>query len=88
MHKPGPRRLTLYGRQACGLCQDMHWQLLQLAEELDIRVDWVEIDSDTELVDEFSTRIPVLMAEDTEICHHILDTVALNAYLDIKPGPR
>lgn len=84
---PGHRRLTLYGRQACGLCQDMNWQLQQLEAELNIRVDWVEIDSDPGLVSQFGVRIPVLMAENVEICHYTLDMAALNAYLDRRPSP-
>lgn len=83
---PGaPRLLILYGRQACGLCQDMNWQLQQLGTELNIRVDWVDIDSDSELVAKFGARIPVLMAENIEICHYTLDMAALNAYLDKRP---
>jgi len=79
------RLLTLYGRQACGLCHDMHWQLQELAADLNIRVDWVDIDSDPALVAKFNILIPVLMAENTEICHHTLDMAALNAYLDRRP---
>ncbi|HED15198.1 MAG TPA: glutaredoxin family protein [Gammaproteobacteria bacterium] len=60
----------------------MHWQLQELAGDLNIRVDWVDIDSDPALAAEFGTRIPVLMAENTEICHYTLDMAALNAYLD------
>ena len=85
---PRPRRLILYGRQACGLCQDMNWQLQQLGTELDFRVDWVEIDSDPALIAQFGVRIPVLMAENIEICHYTLDMAALNAYLDRRPNPR
>jgi len=77
-----PRLLVLYGREACGLCHDMNWQLQELAAELNIRVNWVDIDSDPALATEFGSRIPVLMAENTEICHYTLDMAALNAYLD------
>jgi len=80
---PGtPGLLVLYGREACGLCQDMLWQLQELTADLNIRVDWVDIDSDPSLVAEFGARIPVLMAENKEICHYTLDMAALNAYLD------
>jgi len=83
---PGtPRLLILYGRQACGLCQDMLWQLQELAVELNIRVDWVDIDSDPALVAELGARIPVLMAENIEICHYTVDMAALYAYLDRRP---
>jgi len=84
---PGTARpLVLYGRQACGLCQDMHWQLQERAAELNIRVDWVDIDSDPALAAQFGARIPVLMADNKEICHYTLDMASLNAYLDRRPS--
>jgi len=60
----------------------MHWQLQELAAELNIRVDWVDIDSDPALAAQFGALIPVLMADNKEICHYTLDMASLNAYLD------
>ena len=72
--------LVMYGRSACHLCQDMQDALTKLQEEYDFSLEIRDIDSKPDWFRKYSQKIPVLMAEDTEICHFHLDPVALQAY--------
>ena len=75
------KKLTLYGRPACHLCQDMELELQRLAAEFEFELEVVDIDGDPALLDRHGEQIPVLMGEGGEICHYFLDEVALRRYL-------
>lgn len=75
------RRLSLYHRRGCHLCDDMLEEIERRITGLEITVETVDIDTDPVLADRYGQDIPVLMAQDKEICRHRLDPKALNAWL-------
>lgn len=76
--------LTVYGREACHLCQQMILTLKQAQNRSSFGLRVIDIDSDPELVQRYNEKIPVLVSEldGQEICHHFLDMSALGDYLD------
>jgi thiol-disulfide isomerase/thioredoxin len=75
--------LTVYGREQCHLCQDMIAALQELRASYPFRLEVIDVDSDTDLQSRYGQRVPVLMAEDKEICHYHLN---LNAFARIFQG--
>ena len=72
------RRLTLYYRSGCSLCEEMQ---RELAVGSGYTLEMVDVDSDAELVQSYGHKVPVLTgAEGEEICHYFLDHTALDAY--------
>ncbi len=73
--------VTLHYRHGCHLCEDMlqHLRELQISEPFQINT--VDIDTSSDLQERYGTLIPVLEADDTELCHYYLDEVALRGYL-------
>jgi len=78
-----PVLLTVYGREHCHLCQDMIAALQKLRANYPFRLEVIDVDSDTDLQSRYGQRVPVLMAEDKEICHYHLN---LNAFARIFQG--
>ncbi|QNM95580.1 glutaredoxin family protein [Chitinimonas koreensis] len=80
-----PRQLalvTLYGREYCGLCQQMREELRLLAPELGLDVAWFDIDDDDAVEEKYTAMVPVLAGQDDEvICFYHLDRRKLDAYL-------
>ena len=75
------RRLTLYGRNYCHLCEDMLAALAPLAKEFGFAVDVVDVDADAELEQRYGLLVPVLVHANAELCHYHLDTAKVRAYL-------
>ena len=75
------RRLTLYTRRGCPLCDEMAAALQSRLSGLQITVNTVDIDTDAELKARFGWDVPLLFAEDNEICRHVFNPVAFNAWL-------
>jgi len=73
--------LTLYMRHGCHLCEDMHTALLENIQNKALSIKTVDIDLDDELKARFNDYVPVLMHQNTEICHYYLDLQALSRYL-------
>ena len=55
--------------------------LLHLRTELGFDFAEVDIDTDPDLRQRYDTRVPVLVAGDTEICYYFLEEDRLRAYL-------
>ena len=74
--------LTLYYRENCDLCDAMRKALDAFGREVS-PVEWREVDIDrsAELIRRYDTRVPVLCAGDTEVCHYFLDRDALGQLL-------
>jgi glutaredoxin len=77
-----PLALTLYGRAWCHLCDDMRAALDDVVRtlradggmmELAVRLDVVDIDTDTSLEARYNEWVPVLVMDGVELCHHRLD---------------
>ncbi|SDG98029.1 Glutaredoxin-like domain [Nitrosomonas sp. Nm132] len=77
------KKLIMYGRRDCHLCQEMIASLQELQKQIQFEFEVIDIDSDPELVSQYNERIPVLVSatgKQDEICHYYLDDVALDAY--------
>ena len=76
-----PRRLTLYVRSGCSLCEDMRDDLVLFSAELRFELDIVDIDQDPALRSRHDMRVPVLECANREVCNYFLDPVALRSAL-------
>lgn len=78
-----PRRVVVYGREGCHLCEDMIASLRNLQKKIQFEFEVINIDNDENLIQLYGERVPVLFAveEQKELCHYFLDSEAFNAYL-------
>jgi len=74
------RKLTLYTRSYCSLCEEMHRALLPFQQRYGFDLELVDVDSDPALEACFDEKVPVLMSGEEEICHYHLDEKALQRY--------
>jgi thioredoxin reductase (NADPH) len=81
----GPRRLTLFVRAYCHLCDDMREALSPLAAMFGWTVDEIDIDTDTLLEKRWGEAVPVLVAGERELCRYRIDAAAVTAFLS-TPG--
>ena len=65
-------RLTLYGRAWCHLCDDMLAGLETLRNEYGFSIDVVDVDADPALAHTYNERVPVLLVDGRELCHHFV----------------
>lgn len=70
-------RLTLYYRDGCHLCTQMHEALLGLQNRYTFLLETVDIDADPELQVRFNAKVPVLALDDAILCCHVLDMATL-----------
>ena len=75
------KRLTVYSRLGCHLCEDMESLLPSYLEQAGLSFDVIYIDDDRVLEALYGTLVPVLKAGDREICHYFLDVKALQQYI-------
>lgn len=77
------RRVVVYGREGCHLCEDMIASLRSLQKKIQFEFEVINIDNDENLIQLYGERVPVLFAveEQKELCHYFLDLEAFNAYL-------
>ncbi len=71
------RRITLYGRPGCHLCEDARAALDRVGEPY----DEVDIESDDDLLRRYLERIPVVTADGEEVFDFFVDERALVARL-------
>lgn len=76
----GKAALTVYVREYCHLCHEMvaAIEALQPVYAFDLKV--IDVDEDMALESRYGNLVPVLTANDEEICHYRLDPAALDAY--------
>ena len=76
------RRLVLYGRPGCHLCDEAREQVRALAAEAgDVAIEEVDVESDEGLLERFLERIPVLELDGRVVSELEPDTSALRAAL-------
>lgn len=77
------KRVTIYGRAGCHLCDEAREGLVGLGER-GARFDLIEVDIDTddELHRRLLERIPVIDVDGVEVCELIFDADAVLAGLD------
>jgi glutaredoxin len=81
------RRVTLYARPDCHLCDQARAQLEALrAEGLAFELEEVDIDSDDRLLARYLERIPVVMLDGEIVSELGLDPGGLRARLDTVSG--
>ncbi len=76
------KRLTLYTRVGCHLCEEMLAELQFWVSEGRFVLSIVDVDSTPQLAKRYGEWVPVLEGEGEEICHYFLDPQSLNRYLD------
>lgn len=76
------KKLIVYGRERCHLCEDMIASLGDLQKKFQFEFAVINIDKDENLTRLYSERVPVLFAvkEKKELCHYFLDSEVFNAY--------
>jgi glutaredoxin len=75
------RRLTLYGKPGCHLCDDARDAVAEVGEELDLQVEEVDVSLDPGLFREYGERIPVLDVDGEEALELGFDAAALRSAL-------
>ncbi|MBP6562027.1 MAG: glutaredoxin family protein [Neisseriaceae bacterium] len=73
--------LTLMTRLYCSLCTDMQAQLQALQSEFTFDLVVFDVDADPALEAKYDELVPVLLADETELCHWHLDVAKVRAYL-------
>ncbi len=76
------RRITLYGRAGCHLCDEARAVLDRVAEPYDV----VDIEADDELFKRYLERIPVVAVDGEEAFDFFVAEEALRARLQWKSG--
>jgi glutaredoxin len=76
------RRLTLFGRPGCHLCDDARAVLDRVGEPYDV----VDIEGDDELFKRMLERIPVVAVDGQEAFDLAVDEEALRSRLQWKSG--
>ncbi len=67
------KRITLYHRIGCHLCEQMAASLYALRKELNVEVELIDIDKDDELRKRYDVDVPVVAYRDEVIFYHLFD---------------
>ena len=70
------RRVVVYSRKGCHLCELLIEEVLSLTRDRAI-VDVIDIDRDASLALDYGERIPVVEVDGRFVCEHRLDRQAL-----------
>lgn len=68
-------------RSDCHLCDVLVDDLRRVTAGHIIKLTVVDVDSDPRLAARYGSRVPVLLADDEEVCHHRLDHERVAALL-------
>ncbi len=80
----GMRRLLMYSRPGCGLCDEMYEQLEPWQGKCGLEFSVVNIDADPALQERFGLRVPVLFLDGVELCFGRLDADLLDEALQSR----
>jgi glutaredoxin-like protein DUF836 len=75
------RKLTLYSRPECHLCEALLAELVPLLGA-DDSVEVVDVDSNVAMMSRYGLRIPVLVAGDVELSGYPLDRERVRRFLE------
>ena len=75
------RKLTLYSRPECHLCEALLAELVPLLGA-DDSVEVVDVDSNVAMMTRYGLRIPVLVAGDVELSGYPLDRERVRRFLE------
>ena len=79
--RPPKLEFIIYSRQGCHLCEVMKGELESMNLVQTGSISMVDIGNDPGLAKRFNHLIPVLFANDVEICHHKLSKSRLLRFL-------
>lgn len=72
--------VTVYTRRGCHLCEHAEQVVARLAAGR-ARVRLVDIDTDPELVDRYTVRVPVVAVDGVEVSELVVDAASIAAAL-------
>ncbi|NOY66088.1 MAG: glutaredoxin family protein [Gammaproteobacteria bacterium] len=75
------QQFQVYSRAGCHLCEEMIDHLNVLKKDYTFGFEIIEITGNPDLEDRFGVKVPVLMHNDSEICHYFLDVKLLIEHL-------
>ena len=78
------RRLTVFERAGCHLCDDMVSTLSEWKTELGFEIERVDVDASPDLAARYGAKVPVLVHGSSELCHYFLDLDALRRSLSAE----
>ena len=78
------RRVTLYGRPGCHLCDEARDALRDLRSEVDFAFEERDIEADDALLRRYLERIPVIALDGEELYDFWLDTRDLRRRLKVE----
>ena len=82
-----PPGLVVLSRENCGLCHEMLVGLAEMERQRSIpEVKVVDVDSDPELQRQFGLKVPVLLLDDSVICHYTLNSKELLRLVGRSPA--
>jgi Glutaredoxin-like domain (DUF836) len=81
-----PRRLVVYTREQCPLCDELRLELQALLESRDaasaeVAVEIRNVDVDPVAMRRYGLKVPVLLLDGEPVCHGHLDSAALTRLL-------
>jgi len=78
---------VVVSREGCHLCEQMLEQMAELERTAVIpAVTVVDVDSDPDLVRQFGLKVPVLLLDNSVICHYTLNSNELLRLLGRPPA--
>ena len=75
------RRLTIYSRPGCHLCEDLLIEIEPSCQRAGVKLELVDISTDARLLERFGTRIPVLCDGDHVLGEGRIDPAMVSAWL-------
>lgn len=77
------RRITVYSRPGCHLCEEAMAELVPIAAEASTAIDEVDIEQDDALHRTYLERIPVILVDGAEICTFFVEAAPVRAALGL-----
>jgi glutaredoxin len=79
------RRLTLYSKPGCHLCDDMKQVIDAVAARVPLALDVVDISTDRELMARYGLEIPVLLVDGRKAAKYRVTAVELERLCKGRP---
>ncbi len=73
--------LTLYSRQGCHLCEEMHTVIARVAGRVPLSLDVVDIGGDADLEARYGLEIPVLLVDGRKVAKYRVSEAELERSL-------
>jgi glutaredoxin len=61
--KAEARKVAIYSRQGCHLCEEAKAVLLSASKEIDYYLEEIMIDKDSKLIEEYGLMVPVVLID-------------------------